>query len=440
MCYDEFQFLRYSFDKKEGVLNMHYAYKDGPSFEENVSFPRAAVALDPGKHEALEQAFKLIFLLSGISYYKLYVPRRVVCPAFPLDKQTADFLNKIYYHGLGEFAYRNNVSVSKELFVCTQDAPHHKAVKVALKDRSLVPVGGGKDSIVSVETLKRNAEDLLLFAVGNVKGVAEPIRKSIETMGQPSVIIKRILSGELIKQNEKGALNGHIPITAILSSIAVASALLFDCNKVIFSNESSANEPTVFLGGQAVNHQYSKTLDFETDFADFTKYYVSPSVEYFSLLRPLTEAEIARRFSEMKKYHNVFRSCNAAFKQNNFERGKTWCCDCPKCRFVFLALAPFIKKVELVEIFGQNLLDDPRQLDGFRALCQEGVDKPFECVGEKKESAVLLKSLSANSDWKDDYIVRSLVPDFPLATENLASFLARRGPHRMPSRYRRGVC
>jgi hypothetical protein len=251
--------------------------------------------------------------------------------------------------------------------------------------------------------------------------------------------VRRRLDPRLFELNAQGAFNGHVPITGILSAIALAAAVLRGFDAVAMSNEHSASAPNLEIDGAAVNHQYSKSLAFEADLAAHLRRRISPDLAYFSLLRPLSEIEIARRFSRCRAYFPVFRSCNTAFKQSPEERRRQWCRECPKCRFVFLALGPFVAKAELVGIFGRNLLDDPGQADGFAALCGLGRHKPFECVGETAESTALMAHLGRHPDWRDDAAVRRLHADFPSLREAdpcaYRTLAAARHPHRVPERY-----
>ena len=77
----------------------------------------------------------------------------------------------------------------------------------------------------------------------------------------------------------------------------------------------------------------------------------------------------------------------------------------PKCHFVFLALAPFMPKPRLVGIFGRNLLDDPAQIPGFDALLEYQNHKPFECVGEGRESRAAMAALTERPEWREDALV-----------------------------------
>jgi hypothetical protein len=389
--------------------------------------------LSAAEREILDRLFRLILLFAGVSYYKAFIPRILRCEAFALDRDTADLLVRFYEHGLGEFAYRNGLLLHGHLEVRTASGAAPAAVTGALPRRSCVPVGGGKDSIVTLECLRRADEPLVLFALGD----AEPIRATIAVARLPFIRVERRLDPLLFALNAAGARNGHVPITGILSAIALAAAVLYGCDAVAMSNEHSANAPNLVEDGVAINHQYSKSLAFETDLAEYLVRHISPDLAYFSFLRPLAEIEIARRFARYPAYFGAFRSCNTAFRQALAERGRHWCGNCPKCRFVFLALAPFVAKTELVEIFGNNLLDDMRQVSGFAELCGFSRHKPFECVGEVDESAAALAHLARDPQWRSDAVVERLA--FPALRQSddaaWQRLFAERHPHRLPARY-----
>ncbi len=435
-----FIFERYEYQNATGILHMHYRYEQGPAFEEKITFPAATGTLSPNDLAALDAAFRLIFLLAGTSYYKAYVPEQLICNAFALDTETAAFAEKVYRKGLAEFAYRNKLDLSNRVNFKTGNAPARRASPLNLPRRSLVPVGGGKDSIVTLECLKEEREPLTLFALGSGAGIAAPIEDTIKLSGLPAVRVARTLSPNLGELNKAGAYNGHVPVTAILSAIAVATAILHGFDAVILSNEHSASAPNLRLNEIEINHQYSKSFDFEIDFAKIVSEHIASDISYFSLLRPFSEAEIARRFARFIAYHSIFRSCNKAFKQDAAARHKNWCCDCPKCRFVFLALAPFVEKQNLIEIFGKNLLDDDAQTEGFAELCGAVAHKPFECVGETGESALLMERLAHSEQWNKDAVVAALgkklrePKEFERFYDEL--FTAHTG-HNVPQRYMR---
>jgi hypothetical protein len=414
---------------------LRYRFSDGPVFEEKLVFDFEPRPLCPAERAALDRIFRLIFLLAGVSYYKAFIPKTLVCDAFPLDPTTAGFLRKFFEKGLAEFAYRNGITLQGHFEISTVPGRRDRAIDLDLPRRILVPVGGGKDSVVTIETLRRGAAPIVLFALGD----AEPIASCIAAAELPFIRVHRRLDRGLLELNRAGALNGHVPITGILSAIALACAVMCGCDAVAMSNERSASAPNLRIDGSDINHQYSKSLEFETDLAEYIADAISPNIEYFSLLRPFSEIEIARRFSNHRKYFKIFRSCNTAFKQASDERAHHWCCDCPKCRFVFLALAPFVGKPDLVAIFGRNLLDDAGQAGGFGELCGLQKHKPFECVGETFESAAVMSFLAKHPAWREEAVVRRLNQEYPALGQidptEFHALLEAKPPHRVPASY-----
>ena len=433
--YSEFIFEDYRYDPTRSTLSLHYSYRDGPRFEEKLTFDFAPRRLSAPESEVLDRIFRLVLLLAGVSYYKAFIPGLLTCRAFELDDGAAAFLQKFYEKGLAEFAFRNGLSLRGHCRFRSSGERASAPVSAELPRRTCVPVGGGKDSIVTLECLRRAGEPLLLFSLGD----AEPIAACIDAARLPFVRVHRGLDPGLFKLNETGALNGHIPITGVLSAIALVAAVMAGCDAVAMSNEHSASAPNIANDGVEINHQYSKSLEFEQDIASYIENFISPDLHYFSLLRPLTEIEIARRFAKYEQYFRVFRSCNTAFRQVREARGCRWCCNCPKCRFVFLALAPFVEKPALIGIYGRDLLDDGAQTDGFAELCGLRAHKPFECVGEISESAGSMSYLMGHPDWRDDNVVRRLSEECPgLRNKEHAGFWALlevRHPHRVPAPY-----
>ena len=428
---ETFLFEGYAYDEGAAALSLRYRFEKGPEFTETLAFEAPRRELSHGEREALDRVFRLILLLCGVSYYKAFVPPRLRCEAFPLDPVTAEFLRQFYEKGLAEFAYRNGLMLTGSLEFEIEAAAPPAAVALDLPRRTLVPVGGGKDSIVTLECLRQTGDPVTLFALGDAK----PIAATIALSGLPAVRVCRRLDERLFALNRAGALNGHVPITGILSAIALAAAILDGEDAIAMSNEHSASAPNLVSDGLSVNHQWSKSLEFEEAFARYLDRHVAGGIEYFSFLRPLSEIEIARRFAGHPQYLGTFRSCNTAFRQKAAARGADWCGDCPKCRFVFLALAPFLDKAKLCRIFGRDLLDEEGQRAGFAELCGLEAHKPFECVGEVSESRAVLAHLAETPQWRQDRVLRRLVaehPELPASARDYAGLFTARHPNRVP--------
>lgn len=358
--------------------------------------------LDHVEAATRERILRLLSFAASLSYFKAFAPARIVVPG-GLTDQEREFLAQVVENGLGEFAFVNDLpevfDTAVEAFRLP-DAPRTGDGASAGPRRVLVAVGGGKDSIVSIEALGGGGFDLGLFAVN---GYA-PIDATAAVARLPLAIARRRLDPELLRLNAEGAPNGHVPVTAVNSLLALLTALALGYDTVVFSNEASSSYGNVVWHGRTVNHQWSKGLDFER----LLNRSLPPGApRYVSLLRPLTELRIARRFAQHRAYHQAFTSCNRAFTLDETRR-TSWCGDCPKCRFVFLILAPFLSRDELLRIFGgRDLLADPRQTKGFSELLgADGLLKPFECVGEPDECRVALTLLREHPDWQDHPVLQ----------------------------------
>ncbi len=398
---EAFRFIRCHFDEGSGVASLVYAFDHGPELTETIRFPAAPYRLDAVRRDAVEQALRLLHLIAGVSYYKAAVPPRIEIDGYGIDADTAALMTELYENGLGEFAYRNGMVLRGKIrFPVAADRPA-PAPAIGLRQHALVAIGGGKDSLVSIEALRKAGVAQTVAWVGS----SPLIKACAERTGLPMLNIGRSLAPELFEMNKLGALNGHIPVTAINSAILVLAALLHDADQVVFSNERSASYGSLIPGTGEVNHQWSKGWAFERDFAAHLRSHVASDVSYFSLVRPFSELAVARQFARIDHYDAYFSSCNRNFHLLGERPAQRWCGACPKCHFVFLALAPFMPKPRLMGIFGRNLLDEPEQAPGFDALMEFQDHKPFECVGEGRESRAAMATLAANPSWREDALV-----------------------------------
>jgi len=423
-----FHFSRCHYDPASGEARLEYAFDNGPSLVERIVFPHAPWPQDASRQAAFIRALELLHLIAGVSYYKAGLPPALDTGDLVLNASLARFLQQLYERGLGEFAHMNGLHLDGKIRFRAGGGPEPVNTDLDLPERALVAMGGGKDSLVALELLREAAFEVQPFTVG----ASELIAATVRTAGLPLVAVRRQLAPELAAMNAAGAWNGHVPVTAINSAIGVCAALLYGFRWVVFANERSAEEATLTgAGGHRINHQYSKSLEFERAFRAMVAGRVSPGVAYFSLLRPLGELAVARKFSRLTRYHPVFSSCNRNFHLDGPRTDGRWCRNCPKCRFTSLALAPFLPPDEIRAMIGDNLLDRADQEEGFRALLALGVDKPFECVGEVGESRAALCALSADKAWKDCRLVRKLAPELP-AGPALGEWLKPGGGHCIP--------
>ena len=479
-----FRFVGCGFDAATGTATLRYAFDDGVELVERIVFP-AAPAIAAGREAAFSAALRLLHLVAGVSYYKAGVPAEIRIEGEPLDADTAALADEVYRHGLAEFAYQNGFhkigidlrerirfpfvdrhprergdpvpfAESRELDSRVRgndermdsrvrgndersrnDERGDLAPAIGLPRRTLLPIGGGKDSLVSVEQCKAIGEPATAVWIGDSALIAACAART----GLPLLNIKRQLAPELFEYNRTGAWNGHVPVTAINSAVLLCAAVLYGFDAIAFSNERSASSATLEYDGQQVNHQWSKGIDFERRLRAYVRAQVAADLDYFSLLRPWSELAVARAFVKATQYDDAFSSCNRNFRILGAHPADRWCGQCPKCHFVFLALAPFMAKPRLLRIFGRNLLDDATLAPGFDALLEYRNHKPFECVGEGAESRAAMHALTQRAEWREDALVarfaKEILPQLGASALAIEPLLAPAPEHFLPARFAR---
>ena len=202
--------------------------------------------------------------------------------------------------------------------------------------------------------------------------------------------------------NSNGFLNGHTPFSAMLAFYSMLSAYLIGAKYIALSNEFSANESTVIDSN--INHQYSKTISFESHFRYYTKMFLNDDIEYFSFIRPLHELQVAKLFSQYSEYFGAFRSCNVGSKDDK------WCGNCPKCLFVALMLAPYINPNELENIFGGDIFSNMELKNTLDELLGLKMSKPFECIGTVDEVRAVVNQLITDEYYSHKPLFANLTP------------------------------
>jgi len=427
-----FEFTSYKFEpnKKRVVFNYKTEFlgKKPLFFTETIILPKVPNLKETPK-ELIKKSLESLHIILGISYYKLYCATEIRLQ-YEISKDESDFWNTVYKKGLGEFFYKNNLNPiispkfpykkplnPKAITYMNNNFSYNYATRseyknkflnsslpsnYKLKARSLVGVGGGKDSIVASELLRNNGFNTTSFSVQTNKD-SELINKIVQKIGGNELKIKRYLDWQIHQSHQY---SGHIPISAIYAFLGVFSSLLYGYSDFIVSNEYSSNFGSLRYKGMEINHQWSKSFDFEKLFQDYVKNFLTPNVSYFSLLRPFYEIRIVKLFSTYKRYFPHFSSCNQNFTMQRQTSGGLWCGKCPKCVFVFTMLSAYLSKKELLNIFKKNLYEDKELLPLFKDVLGFGMMKPFDCVGtfEEAQSALYL----AKKKFKNDFIMRQV--------------------------------
>lgn len=396
------QFIYHGYEIKEEkeriCLEYHFEIPGLSSFRPSWQFPKK----DKGQRDFAKDGtfLELVFSLGMvelISYWKIACPPKVIVKAGMLTPEQILWWKDLYFNGLGEFYYTNGISESQEDFmeiISAGEKIEGARPSGQTMQGCLVPIGGGKDSAVTLSLLKEEKETNCCYII-NPRGAT---LKTVERAGYGEdqlICVKRTLDKNMLDLNKQGYLNGHTPYSAIVAFSATIAAYMAGKKYIVLSNESSANESTV--EGSTVNHQYSKSFRFEKAFHDYEAKYIGSGTYYFSLLRPLSEFQIAGYFAKCREFHDIFRSCNAGSKEDK------WCGHCPKCLFVCLILSPFLSGEEIIRIFGRDMLNDPDMLEDFRKLTGMEKEKPFECVGSRDEvNAAISLTISRMEKEKEE--------------------------------------
>jgi len=394
--YDKYHFLRkeypyfiyeqYLININDDRIHIQFTFNISNKFifKPEITIPiKSFFKKDNIRYENIQNCAFQIGLIELISYWKTTCSPLLIIKPHVLNQEQQRWWRKTYFHGLGEFFYTNGIPATIESFINFEIHSSHTLNKSVTQcnDTVIVPVGGGKDSAVTLELVKSLNYPIIPLAINPRQAILDTVSMAgfeVDSMFE----IHRTLDPLLLQMNVEGFLNGHTPFSAMLAFNTVLSSLLTGARHIALSNESSANESTV--SNSNINHQYSKSFEFEQDFRAYIEKYVSDEVNYFSFLRPLSELQIASIFACYPKFHSVFKSCNAGSKTDS------WCCNCSKCLFAYIILSPFISQKEMISIFGQNLFDNKKMLLYFDQLCGIEKIKPFECVGTIDEVNVAL--------------------------------------------------
>ena len=309
------------------------------------------------------------------SYWKATCSPHIIIEAGKLDNYQTSWWTKLLTEGMGQFFWENGIEAGSDFFkVESHGQVFEEPVEVS-GEKILIPVGGGKDSAVTLQLLGNRKPPVGVFMLNPI-----PASQRISEIAgvEEKIVVERKIDLRLLDLNAKGYLNGHTPFSSYLACLSILCAYLYGYSKVAFSNERSSNEANVISNGKRVNHQYSKTTEFEEDFRNYNEKYLT-NVSYFSFLRPLHELQIAKLFSETPAYFEAFRSCNVGQKTDS------WCNHCPKCLSTYILLHPFLEHDQIGKVFSANLFADPSLYSTLEQLVRDDCVKPFECVGTRIE-------------------------------------------------------
>ena len=414
--YPEFYYHGFELDDRKDEIFITYDFeiKGLMKFNPTLKIPKI------NKWNYDKRLLNKIIFYAGLaeipSYWKATCSPTIIIEKYLLNEEQVSWVKKLIYNGLGEFFYVNKINVNKDDFV---DIKSYGKKDEQTDDNNnydgyLVAVGGGKDSLTSLEILK-NIPNKKAFIINNRKVCFDGANKA-GLKDNDIINVERLFDKKIIDLNNKGFLNGHTPISSCIAFISFLTAYVNKMKYVVLSNESSANESSVI--GTNINHQYSKSLEFENDFRFFTSKYITKNIEYFSLLRPLNELQIMKIFTKYPKYFNHFISCNNGGKRKNIGKTDGWCLTCAKCLFIYILMSNFVDQEKMVKIFNENLLDKKQMLTYFLQLLGKTKNKPFECVGTIDEVNYVVNNLIINNSGKLPYLLNYYKENYEVNSPN----------------------
>ncbi len=396
----KFIFKGYEARLEKGELLFHFGFtgEKNIDFAEKISFPPV---LNKIPEDLLKSLLNNLMLILGISYWKLYCTKEITTESDFLNKEQAEFWNIVYTKGLGEFFYKNNIDFRDLINFPYNDSSETKSVNFPRRDRTLLGIGGGKDSIVVAEMLK---EQYVEFdVISGDEAIKIEVSKAI---GKDPIVFRRELDSKLFELNkEKGIYNGHVPISVVYAFLGLIACAFYDYKNFVVGNEKSANYGNVEYLGEMINHQWSKSEEFEKLFTDYVSKFITPSIKYSSPLRDMTELQVVEKFTQYPQYFKVFSSCNRNFRINN-PSNKKWCGECPKCLFVFISLAAYLPKKDVLDIFNKDLFEDKNLMPLFEELIGVRNFKPFECVGTQEEVKEALTKISEKGEFNETILMK----------------------------------
>lgn len=401
-----FTYNGYRYELIDNNLHIQFDFQIGNDihFEPKMELQVGQYAHFPRDLSILDGIIFNIGMIELISYWKCACCPIIHIKPYKLNYDQQLWWAKLYWKGLGEFSYKNGIRCNFEDFIeftFNVNAPDISTAafpKVEESQRVIVPIGGGKDSVVTLEELRQQCE-IVPFIINPRGATIDCAAVAGFTQPEQIIILKREISPRLLELNAAGYLNGHTPFSAMLAFYTTLLSAVTGIRNIALSNESSANEPTI--PGTYINHQYSKSLEFEEDFRQYVHDEMNDINHYYSYLRPLIELQIAEKFAQYPQYFKIFKSCNAGSKENK------WCCNCPKCLFAYIILSPFIDDATMIEIFGEDLLNKKELEQYFDELAGLSKNKPFECVGTIGEVNEAMRRLC--SSRPDKYLIKHYI-------------------------------
>jgi len=399
-----------------GVLDAHassitFRYRvemlDGSEeiYTDTLQFPSVTAGRWKDVPEDIVRRFcENLSLACGVSFWRIHCADDIKLEGFSITPVQAAFWKEVYEKGLAEYFYKSKIDFRGRIRFPADAVSAPPLVVRRRTDRALVMQGGGKDSVVTAETLKSHDVPFSILMIGRTR-MQDRVSEAI---GNPIIRVLHQRNPILMRLHTEGKIRSGIPLTTIQMFIAVFVGVLLDYRYAIFSNEHGADVANLEYLGMPVNHQWSKSTESELLVRKYISEFLTADVTPFSLIHQYTELFMVREFAKHERYFKLFSSCNRNFyipyeKPGVSEEGRAyWCNACPKCAFIFAGLSAFLPKASVLDIFGKNLYADEALLPTFKMLLGHEGFKPFECVGTPEEMKVAMMLAHKRGEYDAD--------------------------------------
>ena len=290
----------------------------------------------------------------------------------------------------GQWRYEHDLADDAGPVIMGNAAASGAPVAAAGVDRRvLLFCGGGKDSLVAARILDEAGVPYATYAYSHsTYGHHEPQHALIDGLIDhlaPTERLRHWVFDDLL----------DLPVEALAPELGVRSvtaaetpaalfgalplALARGCTDLVVGHERSADASNLVWSrtGEAVNHQWGKSLTAERLLRDYVARELVTGLSYSSILKPAHDVLIFGALRESLDAVPATHSCNVA---------KPWCLRCAKCAYVWLGYQAFLpERINDATFGGARLLDDPANQAWFEQLLGLADHTPFECIGQVDE-------------------------------------------------------
>ena len=217
-------------DKESINITYYFEIPGLTKFEPNIQIMKKNIKYKSIDNEYIRNIVFNLGMIEVISYWKCVCSENVIIECGNLNGEQKQWFKKLYYNGTGEFRYINNIHIEQEKFVNFVTNKEVESIVPEIPSTDIlsgyiIPVGGGKDSVVTLEKLKEEKRNNYCLTVGG----KEPVLECCKIAGYNDnqiIEVKRTIDANLLELNKEGYLNGHTPFSSVLAFLSYLIAYL----------------------------------------------------------------------------------------------------------------------------------------------------------------------------------------------------------------------